>query len=154
MALTIDIQRASSHAEIPSDQQFALWLNAAAEAKYQDYELCLRLVDSEEMISLNSQYRQKNKPTNVLSFPADLPEDLGIPLLGDIVICAEVVAQEAQQQNKSIEAHWAHLSVHGLLHLQGYDHIEEEQANTMESLEINILSQLGYSNPYELKAGI
>lgn len=151
MSLIIEIQHASGCTDLPSDEQFSIWLNAAAQEGYEDFELCLRIVDKDEITELNHQYRQKNKPTNVLSFPADLPEDIAIPLLGDIVICAAVVAQEAAEQNKTLEAHWAHLSIHGLLHLQGYDHIEDDEAEEMEALEIAILNTLGYNSPYELE---
>lgn len=149
MALLIDIQNASSKTSIPNASQFSAWLNAAAQKSFENYELCLRIVDDEEMIELNHQYRHKNKVTNVLSFPADLPEGVDIPLLGDIVICAGVVEQEAEQQNKTLDAHWAHLCVHGMLHLQGYDHIEDNEAEIMEALEITILKQLGYNSPYD-----
>jgi len=111
--------------------------------------ICLRIVSGEEMRSLNEQYRGKNKLTNVLSFPADLdslPENLS--LLGDIAICAQVVKFEAKQQNKSEQHHWAHLTVHGVLHLLGYDHQNDTDAKDMETLEIEILSSLDVPDPY------
>lgn len=101
------------------------------------------------MTRLNSQFRGQDKPTNVLSFPAELPEILDIPLLGDIAICAPVIEREASQQNKSLKSHYAHMSVHGALHLAGYDHIEHKEAEEMETLEIEILGKLGFANPYE-----
>lgn len=151
MPLAIEIQQASSSTDLPTEEQFSTWLNAAAQEGYEDFELCLRIVDSDEITELNHQYRDKNKATNVLSFPADLPEDIDIPLLGDIVICSTVVEQEAKEQGKTLEAHWAHLCIHGMLHLQGYDHIEDDEAEIMETLEIQILKQLGYNSPYELE---
>ncbi len=99
---------------------------------------------------MNATYRGKQGTTNVLSFPAGLPPDLGLPLLGDIVICAPVVHAEAAQQGKSPSAHWAHMTVHGTLHLLGYDHVDEEEAAIMEALESAILNELNYSCPYEL----
>jgi probable rRNA maturation factor len=114
-------------------------------------EISVRLVGDAEMTRLNETYRGKKGATNVLSFPADLPPELELPLLGDIVICAPVVAAEAEQQGKSASAHWAHMIIHGTLHLLGYDHIEEDDANTMEALESAILGQLNYSCPYDIQ---
>jgi probable rRNA maturation factor len=99
--------------------------------------------------SLNSQYRNQDKPTNVLSFPADLPAELELPDLGDIIICAEIVEQEAATQKKSLKSHWAHMTVHGILHLLGYDHINDSDATKMEALETQILLKLGFIAPYE-----
>jgi len=113
-----------------------------------DAELLIRLVDRQESRELNAQYRHKNKATNVLSFPADLPEEIGLRLLGDIIICAPIVADEAREQHKTAEAHWAHLTIHGILHLLGHDHQAEEEASEMESLEIRILQSLGFPDPY------
>ncbi len=110
----------------------------------------MRIVDEDESQQLNGQYRQKDKPTNVLSFPADLPEELQLPLLGDLVICAPVVAREAEDQNKALDAHWAHMLVHGTLHLLGYDHIDETDATEMEALETQIITELGFAPPYEI----
>jgi probable rRNA maturation factor len=105
-----------------------------------------------ESQELNHQYRGKNKPTNVLSFPFEIPEHLPegveIELLGDLIICAPVVEREAQEQNKALLAHWAHMTLHGCLHLLGYDHIEDKEAEEMESLEIEILQKMGFPNPY------
>lgn len=111
-------------------------------------DMTIRVVDSNESQQLNHQYRGKDKPTNVLSFPSDLPEEIGINLLGDLVICAPVVAEEAKQQSKPLLAHWAHMVIHGTLHLQGYDHIEDDQAEAMEALEIKLLQGLNFANPY------
>jgi len=98
---------------------------------------------------LNKQYRDKNKPTNVLSFPMQSPEEADINLFGDIVLCASVINNEAVQQSKSVNAHWAHMVVHGMLHLQGYDHVKNDEAEKMEQLEISILKQLDFTNPYQ-----
>ena len=100
--------------------------------------------------TLNDQYRGKNKPTNVLSFPAEIPEFVESELIGDMVICAPLVQKEAEQQNKSLQDHWAHLTIHGCLHLLGFDHIEDEEAEQMEAIEIKVLQQLGIANPYLL----
>ena len=109
----------------------------------------LRLVDDPEMTELNEQFRQKSGSTNVLSFPFEAPIDLDEPLLGDVIICMPVVAREAEQQNKTLDAHLAHMVVHGLLHLQGFDHIETDEAELMEAKETAILAELGYANPYQ-----
>jgi len=111
-------------------------------------EVSLRLVDEAEMAQLNLSYRDKTGPTNVLSFPSDLPIELEIPLLGDIVVCAPVVVLEAQAQHKPIQAHWAHMIVHGSLHLLGYDHVDPADAETMETLETAVMKNLNYPCPY------
>ena len=149
MNLHVDIQNASS-APVPSDDDIHHWMTAALtqQTTQEDVEVSVRLVDNDEMTLLNETYRGKNGTTNVLSFPADLPQELGLPLLGDIVICAPVVQAEALEQGKSASAHWAHMTVHGTLHLLGYDHIDEEEAEIMEALESAILNQLNYSCPY------
>lgn len=144
----IDVQRATSHTDLPSDDDLTRWAAAAVGNCRPEAEIALRIVDEDESQALNSQYRGKDKPTNVLSFPADIPEELGLPLLGDLVICAPVVAVEAEQQRKAPTAHWAHMVVHGTLHLLGYDHIEDDEAEIMENLETRILAQLGFSDPY------
>ncbi len=112
-------------------------------------ELTVRVVGSQEITELNQTYRSKNTATNVLSFPCDYLDELDVPLLGDIVICAKVVNDEALEQNKPIENHWAHMVVHGCLHLFGFDHQSDEQASEMETLEIAILNNLGFNNPYD-----
>lgn len=116
-------------------------------------EITLRIVDGKEMAKLNETYRQKKGLTNVLSFPFTTPDEvkLDIPILGDIVICAEVVSREAEEQNKTPESHWAHMIIHGVFHLLGYDHAETREAEIMESLETEIMQQLGYNNPYEME---
>ena len=148
MFIDLEIQIASTQADIPSSQQFENWIATLLQDRLDNVELTIRIVDKTESAKLNQQYRQKSGPTNVLSFPMDTPPDIKPRLLGDLVICAPVVAEEALQQNKTLQAHYAHLTIHGLLHLLGYDHIEDEQAKIMEATEIGILHRLGYPNPY------
>lgn len=143
----IAVQNATSITPVPSDQQFEQWASAALR-EHGDAELLIRLVDRQESRQLNARYRHRNTTTNVLSFPADLPEELGLALLGDIIICAPVVAEEARDQDKTAEAHWAHLTIHGILHLLGHDHQAEEEASEMEALETRILQSLGFPGPY------
>ena len=148
MNLQVDIQCASGE-PVPEEEDIRGWIEAALSGRRSaDTEISLRLVDIEEMTTLNESYRAKTGPTNVLSFPSDLPRELELPLLGDIVICAPVVRDEAQSQNKTLQAHWAHMTVHGTLHLLGYDHIEEDEALAMEALETKILTSLNYPCPY------
>jgi probable rRNA maturation factor len=151
--LIVDIQTASSE-PVPSEGDIRHWILAALNGRstQSDVEISVRLVDVDEMSQLNETYRGKKGPTNVLSFPADLPPELELPLLGDIVICAPVVAAEAVEQGKSANAHWAHMTVHGTLHLLGYDHVQEEDAVSMEALESIILSQMDYDCPYEARS--
>ena len=108
----------------------------------------VQIVSKDEMHELNNTWRGKNRPTNVLSFPMQSPDEVDLKILGDLVMCADVINTEARQQHKPAQAHWAHMVVHGMLHLQGYDHIDEHQADEMEALEIRILDQLGFDNPY------
>ena len=129
------------------------WLEASlqktsSENKAKTIALSIRVVDKNESAELNLRYRNKQGPTNVLSFPAELPEHLKLPLLGDLVICAPLITEEAQQQGKPELAHWAHMVIHGTLHLLGYDHQNEADAELMENHEITILQNLGYTNPY------
>ena len=139
--LKISTQFATTHAHLPSKLQLKKWAKAALRV---ESEVTIRIVDEHEARALNSQYRGKDYATNVLTFPiTESPI-----LMGDIVICAPVVAAEAIAQNKSITAHFAHLTVHGMLHLSGFDHEAEPQAELMEALEVQILAKLGYANPY------
>ena len=149
MKLHVDIQAASSE-PAPEEGDIRRWIAAALDGQStrDEVEITVRLVDAAEMSTLNESYRGKPGPTNVLSFPADLPSELALPLLGDIVICAPVVRAEAVEQGKHPEAHWAHMTIHGTLHLLGYDHLEEEEATTMEALESVILTGLNYRCPY------
>ena len=177
----MDIQIADDLSETieepPPSSQLHAWAQAAWQGELNAKpELSLRIVSAEESQQLNNDYRGKNKPTNVLSFPMQMEEELlalveqGVELssgeddvlsedmlgsmLGDLAICAEVVEREAKQQNKSREAHWAHMLVHGMLHLQGYDHIEDAQAEEMESLEKNIMQTLGFADPYQVNKNL
>lgn len=144
----LDLQLACEDANIPPLHNFKTWLKLAIPAEQQDWDITLRVVDEAESRMLNNDYRGKDYPTNVLSFPADVPAELNIPLLGDLVICAAVVAREAQEQGKPIQAHWAHLCIHGALHLLGFDHETEEEANIMEALETKLVMGLGFADPY------
>lgn len=145
------LQLVSEITELPSRWRFQRWIKAALEhaKKSTDIEITLRIVDEEESAELNETHRHKKGPTNVLSFPYEKVPGMDWNYLGDIVICAPVVLKEAEQQNKSPLAHWAHLTVHGALHLYGYDHIEEKDAVIMEGLEIAILNKLKFANPYD-----
>ena len=137
---------------VPARASFQRWAMAALVAAGQRgrFELSLRVVDNDEGLALNRDFRGKAYATNVLSFPADLPPRRGPRLLGDIALCAAVVAREAEEQGKSLAAHYAHLSIHGVLHLLGYDHQDEEAASAMEAIEIQALAALRHANPYEL----
>ncbi len=152
MEISVEIDLASRHSPLPDETALQNWIRAALEAACEPdcraAEVSVRIVDDIESQELNARYRGKDKPTNVLSFPADLPPELNLPLLGDLVICAPVVAREAQDQGKSLEAHWAHMLVHGCLHLLGYDHIDAADAEIMEALETRIITQLNYPPPY------
>ncbi|MCW8881311.1 MAG: rRNA maturation RNase YbeY [Sedimenticola sp.] len=128
--------------------QFQKWAEAVLDNRLDQVELVIRIVDLEESQQLNREYRGMDKPTNVLSFPFEAPEVVESDHIGDLVICAPVVAAEAAEQGKPLEAHWAHLVVHGVLHLLGFDHINDQQAEEMENLEVEILANLGFSNPY------
>src|SRR5690349_6363458 len=129
--LFLDLQLATEISTgLPSQQQFETWLNTALRdecCNKDDIELTIRIVDDAESQTLNHDYRGKDYPTNVLSFPADLPEEIDIPLLGDLVICAPVIAREANEQGKTLDAHWAHMVIHGTLHLLGYDHLTDKE---------------------------
>ncbi|MCK5881618.1 MAG: rRNA maturation RNase YbeY [Sinobacterium sp.] len=139
----------------PSQAQTELWIGTALEhaldknSPYlQQAELSVSMVSAESIQQLNKDYRHKDKATNVLSFPTDFPEALKLPLLGDIIICPSIVEAEAVAQNKTLESHWAHLTIHGCLHLLGFDHIEDDEADTMENLETKIMLDLAYQAPY------
>ena len=148
MSIVVDVQR--QVAALPTDNDFQCWAEAAlAAGQRDDAEMTIRVVDTAESAELNQQYRHREGPTNVLSFPFEVPAEVELNLLGDLVICAEVVQQQAKEQGKTELAHWAHMVVHGCLHLLGYDHIEAEDANIMETMERKILQQLGYSDPYQ-----
>lgn len=147
MSAEIEIQLASSATDLPRDRDFRQWASAAL-LDTEKNSVVIRLVDAEESRQLNTDFRGLDKPTNVLSFPFEAPPEISDEFLGDIVICAPVVEQEAHLQNKPLLAHWAHMVVHGMLHLQGYDHQDIEQAEEMERLEREILATLGFLDPY------
>lgn len=149
MTIELELQIASEAKTLPHPSQFREWISVALWNRMEEAELTIRLVDEEEITELNEQYRGKDKPTNVLSFPAEIDEQFGLPILGDIVICAPVVEQEALAQDKELLAHWAHMVIHGTLHLLGYDHQNNNEADEMEAIETDILDKLGYPPPYE-----
>lgn len=138
------------HPHVPSDEQLQNWAEAALQATERtgSSELAIRIVDEAEMAELNEQFRNKQGPTNVLSFPYDPIPGVELPMLGDLAICIDVVETEAKDQCKTLEAHWAHMVIHGVLHLCGHDHIEEDEAVIMESLETKILAAMGFPDPY------
>ncbi len=145
--LDLDIQYPEEgSAGLPDEAAFIRWVRAALGER--PAALTLRLAQAPEMTELNQTYRGKDYPTNVLSFPLEFPQESGIPYIGDIAICPEVVAREAAAQGKPLDAHYAHLTVHGVLHLLGYDHETEDEALEMERLETSILAKLGYPDPY------
>jgi probable rRNA maturation factor len=134
---------------LPPPERFRDWVAAAVGRQRAQAEVSVRIVDAAEGQELNRRYRHRDYATNVLSFPADLPPELGLPLLGDLVLCAPVIAREAQAQRKPAEQHWAHLTVHGTLHLLGHDHETPAEAREMESLEVQVLERIGIPDPYE-----
>ncbi len=144
----IEIQTVFASEGQPDRQQIQLWIDTALEGYDQDTEIVVRIVDEQESAALNEQYRHKAGPTNILSFPVDLPEAIELDLLGDLVICAPVLAKEALEQDKILSHHWAHIVVHGVLHLLGYDHIDDAEAELMETKEIAVLNKLHIKNPY------
>ena len=151
---TVDVQVACSDPGIPDKRQMTAWVAAAIAAAEHPHaagvEVSVLVVDADEIQKLNERYRQQDKPTNVLSFPAELPAaPAGQPApLGDVVICAPIVRSEAEQQGKALQSHWAHMLVHGTLHLLGYDHVQDADADRMEDLEASILAAHGIANPY------
>lgn len=151
MNLQVDVQCACTE-PVPEEEDIRRAIEAALSQHYQNTpgsaEVSVRLVSEAEMSELNAAWRGQHKSTNVLSFPAELPADVDHPLLGDIVICAAVVTREARDQHKTDAAHWSHMLVHGSLHLLGYDHELDAEAEAMENMETLILEQLGYPCPY------
>jgi len=145
--VSVDLQNDEKLAKVPEPGLFKQWVEASLITAYEQFEQTIRVVGEGESSALNSQFRGIDRPTNVLAFSSE-NDYLEYTCLGDLVICAPVVNEEAQQQAKSLEQHWAHMVVHGMLHLQGYSHDEEAEAKKMEALEVKILSTLGYSNPY------
>ena len=147
--MIIDLQIAcEQETGLPTTEQIEQWATAAVQPQSDEVEMTVRIVDEAESHELNLNYRGKDRPTNVLSFPFECPDEVELPLLGDLVICRQVVEREAQEQDKPVMAHWAHMVVHGSLHLLGYDHIEDDEAEEMESLETQIMTGLGFADPY------
>ena len=153
--LDVSVSYAVPRAGLPAAASFRKWVAAALASRIREADLALRLVGDDEGRALNRHYRGKDYATNVLSFPADiadgvkLPKGVKLPLLGDIVLCAPVVAREAAAQDKPLAAHYAHLTVHGCLHLLGWDHADAREAEAMEALERRILAGLGIDDPYD-----
>jgi probable rRNA maturation factor len=150
--LQLDIQLAVEvENNLPTEEQMSKWATAALlkRTEHEEPELTIRIVDEAESQELNHEYRGKDKPTNVLSFPFEAPAHVPIPLLGDLIICKQVVEREATEQDKTLTAHWAHMIVHGCLHLLGYDHIEDDEAEEMEGIERVVMAELGFEDPYK-----
>lgn len=149
MSIELDLQLAVEDENgLPSFEDVQRWLSNTVEKFQTQAEITVRIVDEEESHQLNHEYRGKDKPTNVLSFPFEAPPGIEIDLLGDLIICRQVVEREAKEQGKPLMAHWAHMVVHGSLHLLGYDHIEDDEAEEMESLETEIMQSMGFEDPY------
>ena len=151
MTVALEVQRATDSKKVPTKSALVRYATAALDGRRDDAELVVRIVDEPESQALNRQYRGLDRPTNVLSFPFEAPPQVATNHIGDLVICAPVVEREAAEQGKPPEAHWAHMVVHGVLHLLGYDHQTDADAETMEGLEIAILGRLGFPNPYEAR---
>ena len=148
-SVLVDLQIATENIEgLPTEEQIVQWATDAVQPEGNEVEMTVRIVDEAESHELNLTYRGKDRPTNVLSFPFECPDEVELPLLGDLVICRQVVEREAAEQEKPLMAHWAHMVVHGCLHLLGYDHIEDDEAEEMESLETQIMQGLGFADPY------
>lgn len=149
MPASIHVDRGRIAPGTPAVRSIRAWIRAALATRGEERgEIAVRIVDEAEMRALNARYRHKDHATNVLAFPAELPPGIALPLLGDIVVCAPVVAREAAEQGKQPRAHWAHMLVHGTLHLLGHDHQRPRAAAAMESLEARVLASLGFPDPY------
>lgn len=153
MSYAIDIQIACDNPLPISKKELTEWVTTTLSTQKPSAELTLRIVSSQEIQELNATYRQKDKPTNVLAFPADLPEhiDINIPLLGDVILCPDVIQTESETLHTPLKAHWAHIVIHGVLHLLGYDHITLEDAKIMQPLETKLLAMHGFDNPYHFE---
>jgi len=147
-SVEVDLQNACDSDLVPAEAELAQWARTGWLGEGET-EITLRVVDETESAELNSGYRGKDYPTNVLSFPFEVPEGMELDLLGDLVICADVVKREAEEQGKTLQAHWAQMVIHGMLHLQGYDHQNDQEAEIMESLEVRLLGELGFLDPYQ-----
>ena len=146
--IELDIQVACE-AKVPKNRELNAWVTAALQNKHPNAELTIRFVEKDEIYDLNQRFRSRSAPTNVLSFPFQAPDGIPCYLLGDIVICPKIIEDEAIAQQKPLAAHYAHMVIHGTLHLLGFDHIVPEDADVMEQLEIKLLTELGFANPYE-----
>lgn len=144
----LEIQIECETSNLPSEAQLQTWVDLALTDYENETEIVIRIVDIDESAELNQQYRQKNGPTNILSFPFEVPEHIELNLLGDLVICAPILEKEATEQDKALHDHWAHIVIHGVLHLLGYDHIIEDEGVLMEAKEIHLLNLLNIQNPY------
>lgn len=156
MSLEIEVQYVVEDAEVegkrlPDESEFSLWINTCLAGRCESAQLTVRIVGAAESASLNEAYRQKLGPTNVLSFNYDCPKEVGLSLMGDLVICAAVVFTEAKDQHKTDSMHWAHMTVHGTLHLLGFDHVDDDEAREMEALEVDLLTRLGLPDPYAIE---
>jgi probable rRNA maturation factor len=152
LELQLDVQLAvEKENDLPTEDQLIQWATTALlkRTEHEEPQLTIRFVDEAESQELNHEYRGKDKPTNVLSFPFEAPAHVPIPLLGDLIVCKQVVEREAIEQEKTLTAHWAHMIVHGCLHLLGYDHIEDEEAEEMEGIERVVMAELGFEDPYK-----
>ena len=152
VCLDVSVEYALPRLGLPAAVSFRKWVAAALKGRIREADLAIRIVGTKEGRALNRHYRGRDYATNVLSFPAELPEGVKLPLLGDIVLCAPVVAREAREQKKALAAHWAHLTVHGALHLLGWNHEDTREAECMEQLEREILAELGIGDPYAEEA--
>lgn len=149
MSYQVDLQIEADAAGVPDSAHFEEWVTLALRGRRTRGEVCIRIVEPDESRTLNRDYRGKDKPTNVLSFPFDAPPGIPVDLIGDLVICAQVVHDEAKEQGKKPLDHWAHMVIHGTLHLLGFDHINDDDAEQMEALERKLLARLGIADPYE-----
>ncbi len=147
--ITIDIQHHAKFTDCPSDELITQWAQLALQLLGKDTEISISLIDFDEMSQLNETYRHKTGPTNVLAFPFEKPDDIELSLLGDLAICVPQMIIEAKTQHKPLNDHFAHLVIHGCLHLQGFDHLTKSDATHMEQLEIDLLKKLNIPNPYE-----
>jgi len=145
----IDIQRGGGLGLVPDDEEIGRWADVAMQLVNKRAALCIRITDDVEIAGLNAEFRHGTGPTNVLSFPCELEDEAGVSLLGDVVLCAPVIQREAEDQHKALSAHFAHMVLHGILHLLGYDHQNSADSEVMEQMEAKLLDQLGFADPYQ-----
>ena len=147
----IDIQNATNEPLAINEDEITRLASLALRDYSKNAELTIRFVNAEEITYLNSTYRKKDNPTNVLAFPSELPAEIELecPLLGDVIICPQVLLAESKELNKALDAHWTLILIHGILHLLGYNHIDDDDAHLMQAVEIKLLAELGYANPYD-----